>query len=65
MTPQDRIAHLSVRFGVTVKLHPDGQRLDVAGPLGTLNAIAPMLLLHKPALIAHLRQAATTAQRTP
>ena len=63
MTPADRIAHLAIKYGVTVKLHGDGARLDIAGPLGTLNAIAPMLLLHKSELLNYLR-ATTSPQRT-
>ena len=56
MTAADRVLLLDVLFDIHVTLHPDGARLAVSGPADAVHAAAPALRLHKPELLAYLRQ---------
>jgi hypothetical protein len=59
LTAADRVLMLDILFDVHVKLHPDGQRLDVQGPADAVHAAAPALRLHKAELLGYLRATTT------
>jgi hypothetical protein len=65
MNAADVLTLLDILYEVKVGLHPDGKRLDVRGPPKVLPLLVPMLTLHKPELLAFLRQTTTTNEVAP
>ena len=54
MIPADRIALLRM-MGVHVALAPDGEHLDVTGPVALLGALSPKLMKERAHLVEYLR----------
>ena len=54
MTPDDRLVLLEL-LGVRVALTPDGEHLDVTGPVAVLSALSPKLTKERARLVDHLR----------
>ena len=62
MTVEDRLLLLDVLFGLYVVLAPDGAHVILRGPPDAVEAATPMVLLHKAAIVEHLRSLTDSAR---